>query len=282
MNIGQRIKRSTKMLTTIDLIAIIGVLLFLLGFYIFFRRETRTITIRLKVTDENVLYADTQPRSEYAHSFQIGDVEKDELGRTIAEIVNVDMYDYDEKTKVVYLDVALKTLYNPRKQAYSLRGKKITFGETFTFDFNKVHANALVIDSPDLNREGDIKSGKIIVRAQFRQEFKEFSDVYGVPEYIANAIKPGEEVTDSNGRVLAKVISVEVFPATRTSETSSGQIIAAKDPVLKDVFCTIELTTREVNGDIYMFDYVPVKIGQKIPLNLQHLSVFPTIIEIIE
>jgi hypothetical protein len=269
-------------LSLVDLIFIGLALTFVFGFYFLFKRQQRSIMVRFKVTDEKVLYATTKPTNEYALGFVVGDVEKDELGRVRAEIVDVESYAYDPETMVVYLDVRLKAIYNPRKNIYSLKGKNLVFGESFTFSFSKVHFDGIVVDFPGFQEGEEIKIGTKTVRGQLRYAERAFSDIYGVPDYVAQAVRAGDTVKDRNGNELAKVLKVETLPAQRTVVTDLGRVIKTTDPVLQDVYYTFELRTKTVDGKTFVFDYVPLAVDQVINLNFDTISIWPTITEIIE
>jgi len=255
-------------------------LLILLSIYLFFRRETRSITVRLKITDENVLYAQNYPRNEYAHSFLVGDTEKDELGRVTAQIVSIESYKLSQNIQVVYLDIQLKATYNPRKNIYTIRGKNIVFGESILFNFSKVRFRGLVTDSPVIQNDSRIKRKKVIVNTQLRYDNREFSDTYGVPEYLAYAVKKGDSIVNTKNDTLARVLEVNIVPAKRTTIDNFGAARIIEDPFLKDVYYTIELSSREINNTIYMFDFIPITIGQVMPLNFKNVDVWPTIIDI--
>jgi len=254
----------------------------LLSFYLFFRREVIFITARFKVTDENILYAKTTPNNEFTTSFMVGDTERDELGRVVSEIIGVESYKTVPEQHVVYLDIKLKSVYNPRKKQYSVRGKNIIFGESFTFSFTKVRFKALVVDFPGFRDPQGIKFKKTIVKTQLRYDSRGFSDVYGVPNFVAAAVKKGDIVTDSKDNVLIKILDVSIQSAKRLVVSSSGQPFLVDDPYLKDVYYTIELATKEVDGKTYMFDYIPVLINTAVPINMNTVSIWPTITEIIQ
>lgn len=269
-----------KRLSSVDILFVATSLLLLVGIYFVFKRQTVYITARFKVTDENIFYAFNSPRNEYALSFVIGDTERSELGNVISEIVGIESYKTNPEQRVTYLDIRLRALYNPRKKVYTLRGKNIAFGESFTVNFSNVKINAVVIDFPGFSGYKDMKTQTTTIRAQLRYDSRQFSDVYGVPSHLAYAIHSGDTVKDSKNNTLAKILDVQILPAKRTVVTSGGNSFQTNDPDLKDVYYTIELTTKTDGNKIYMFDYLPVEIGQVVPLNLKTVSVWPTIIEI--
>lgn len=280
MRLPARFTSIFKKLGTFDILFIAISILLIAGIYFIFKREVVYITARFKVTDENVFNAFNSPRDEYALSFVVGDTEKNELGKTTTEIVGIESYKKSPDRMVVYLDIRLKTTYNPRKNVYTVSGKNIAFGELFTFNFSKVKVKALVVDFPGFSGYKNMKSGTTIVKAQLRYDNRQFSDVYGVPGYLAYALHPGDTVKDSKNNILAKILEIQVLPAKRTIVTGNGNSFQTNDPELKDVYYTIELATKIVRDKIYMFDYEPVEIGGGITLSTKTVTVWPTITEI--
>lgn len=272
MNISAFIKKLGKKLHPFDILFITATVIALIVFYFVFKRETVFITIRAKMIDKD----------EYTIGYINGDKEVDDLGRTVSEIVNVDSYKVSPFQQAVYLDIKLKVTYNPRTGVYSAKGKDILFGETFTFAFSKARFKGTIVDLPGLSKALKILDKKTIVKAQIRYEDRSFSDIYGVPEFFADAVKNGDTVVDTKGNILATILDVKKNPAKRVFVTSGGQSTIIDDPVLKDVYFTVELATKEVNGKLYMFDYKPMLIGESIPIYTRHAALWPTITDIIE
>lgn len=269
-----------KRFRMIDVLFVILSLFLVIGIYFLFKRDVSYITIRVKVTDENILYASNAPPNYYALRFIVGDKEIDELGQTLSEIVGVESYRLSPETMVTYLDIKLRAIYNPRTQHYGIRGKTIVFGESITFYFSNVKVTATVMDFPGFSGYKNMKTGTTIVKAQLRYDNRQFSDVYGVPEFLAYALKVGDTVRDSKQNVLAKILEVQVTPAKRTVVNSVGNAYQIEDPDLKDVYYTVELTTKTDNNQIYTYNYMPVLIGATLPLYTNSVSVFPVITEI--
>ena len=90
--------------------------------------------------------------------------------------------------------------------------------------------------------------------------------------YLADAIKVGDEVHDHNGAVVLKVVDKRVEFAKKVVTNSSGQVIVASNPLLRDVYLVLEISAMKINDKYYVFDDIPVLIGEEIPLNLPYLS----------
>ncbi len=282
MNFSSASKKIFAKITVFDWIFIGLAVVTVLGFYLFFKRDTVFITAKFKVTNDNVFFQADPLQSEFALGYMVGDSEKDELGRVNAQIVSIESYKTAPNNQVVYLDIRLKALYNPRTEQYSVKGKNIIFGESFDFSFRKSHILAMVVDFPGFRDSKEIQSTKTIVKTQIRDTSRSFSDTYGIPDYLANGIHPGDTVKDSKGNVLAKILDIQILPAQRMVVSSAGQPFIVNDPYLKDVYCTIELSTTKIQGKTYMFGYIPVIVGNVVPFNTDTISVWPTITQIVK
>ena len=87
---------------------------------------------------------------------------------------------------------------------------------------------------------------------------------------------------DNDDNQVMKVEEVKTTPASRTIVTNSGQSRIIQDAYLEDVYLTLSVFAEEINGVYYAYDFVPVVIGQKIPLLLDDLYVWPVVTEIID
>src|SRR3990170_1979301 len=113
------IKKLLQSLTYFDIGVILVLAILSIAFFSFFYRKAEYVNIRVKVTDKEVLYAWSQPQNWYAERFEIGDVEKDALGRVISEIVGIERFNVDSQRKAVYLDLKVRAVYDSRSKLYS-------------------------------------------------------------------------------------------------------------------------------------------------------------------
>jgi hypothetical protein len=244
-------------------------ILFLLGFafFLFFYRKAEYVTVRVKVTDQDILYQNSEPKNWYADKFYVGDKQIDTLGRPIAEITKVETFNIDSQHKAVYLDLKVRTLYDSRTKLYSALGKSLMFGTPLRFNLSKVVFTGFVTDFPRSEYQKDLKISTITLSAISR----------GVEPSLAEAIKEGDKILDSNGVVLAEVKKIDIKPSERVTQTSSGDLLLRYDPLYKDIFMTVNVRTKTYQSEMYIFDNLPLKIGEYLPLNFPNVSVFPTI-----
>jgi hypothetical protein len=260
-------KKFLSKISIFDFILLSVVALFAVLFFVFFHRKAEFVNIRVSVTDRDVLYAQVKPKSWYAGQFQVGDVEKDTIGQPIAEIVNVETFNVTAEEKAVYLDIKVKATYDSRTQQYSSRGRVLNFGAPMRFNFSKVTFDGIVTDFPGSDTDKNVQKGQTVFEGIVR----------AIEPSLAASIKKGDQVVDSNQHVLAEVTNVEVRPAEKVTPTAQGELLLKKDPLYKDVLITVRVETKFFAHELYAFDFFPVKIGQKIPLNFKEKSILPTI-----
>lgn len=256
--------------TFFDAIALSVLVSLAIVFFLFFYRKSQTIDIKVKITDQEVIYAGTNPKNWYADKFQIGDAELDGLGRKQAEIIKVDKIQTTPTNKAVYVTLRVRSLFDTRSRSYSVRGKPISFGTPLRFTLSKVSFDGIVTDFP--NAEFDEKT------TFGQQEIKTLAR--GVEPKIAATVRVGQIITDSNNKTLAEVLEVNITPAERVTQTDSGELLLRRDPLYKDLEVVLKVQSRLIERQLHIFDDIPLKIGEVVPLNFDNFSLFPFVTEI--
>lgn len=251
---------------------------FLLFFIIVTSRSNEEIEIKVKVTDPNVFYMGLQPSNEFAYSFEKGDIERNEVGQKIAEIIDVERYKTSPSAQTVYLTIKLKANYNPLQKIYSVKGRPIVFGQPLIFTFSNVKVEALVVEFPGFVRQKNKKT--VLIHSQLRMDNRNFSDIYGVPTFLRDAVKKGDVVKDKDNQPVIEVLSVRSEPAKRTVISSDNKSLVIADKELFDVYYDFKVEAFESDGKLFLYDYYPLEIGSVLPLVLDNLSVWPTIVDI--
>ncbi len=272
------IKRVLKKLTYFDIALIILLAILFFGFFFFFYRKAEYVNIQVKVTDQEVLYARTLPAVWYANQFVVGDVERDALGRVISEIVGIERFNVKSDKKAVYLDIRVRATYDTRAKLYSARGRPLIFGTPARFNFSKVTFDGIVTEFPNSEAQRNLEITNTKVTALLRGIIPEET-----PEEpaVLKAVKVGDKIYDSNGNILAEVLDLEIRPAERVTQTSWGELLLRYDPLYKDALFTLSIRTKIFNNEAFIFDNLPLKIGEELPLNFEDVSLFPVIIEIL-
>lgn len=272
MKIRRYVQGFWSRLSIFDIIFFTIILGLASAFYLFFYRRGETVDIRVKVTDQDVLYAYTLPQNSYAQQFIVGDSELDMSGRKISEIIGVEKYPISPTHQVIYLDLRVRATYDSRTDQYYVRGKQVAYGTPMRFTLSKVTFDGIVTHFPGLNDSQDVKTGYTTVKAFLRDK----------EPHISRSVNKGDVVKDSNGQVMVEVLDVSSKPAEKVTQTDRGDLLLRNDPLYEDVYLTLKVLTKEIQGSVYMFDFASVKVNEVVPLNLTQMSLFPVIYEVIE
>jgi len=245
-----------------DLALAIFLICFALFFFFFFYRKAEYVNIRVKVTDQDVLYERTSPMSWYANQFRVGDVEKDTVGRIISEITNVESFNVEPNKKAVYLDLQVKAVYDSRTNTYTARGRKLIYGAPMRFNFDTITFDGYVSEYPGIDQELEFIQAKISVLGR------------NIEPDLARAVKVGDKIFNSNAHILAEVIEIDISPAEKVTQTDRGDLLLRYDPLYKDIRLVLSVKTKIFQDEYFIFDNQALKIGQVIPLNFDKVSLF--------
>jgi len=259
--------KKTRNLKIFDYSIIIVTVALLLGLFMFFFRKSEMVKIRVKVTDQNVLNPRSMPHTWYANRFVVGDGERDTLGRSISKIINMEIFNVTEDKKAVYLDMEVKAVYDARSKTYTARGKQLVFGAPMRFNLSTITFDGFITEVPNDSYAQNLTTQYYIIETIGR---------YIEPK-ILSTIKQGDTIYNSNNILLAELLNIKILPAELVTENWLGEPLLKQDPLYKDIIMTLKIRTKKYQGEIFMFDDVPVKIGTQVPLNFPNISLFPII-----
>ncbi len=235
--------------------------------YFFFKREEMDVIVRVRVTDQEVLYAKSNPDLWYANQFRVGEVERDSIGKVIAEIIAVESIKVNPKESIVYLDLRLKATHNKRTETFIARGKKLAYGAPMRFNFDNITFDGHIVQYPNYENDNQVIIKKVKVAAIGRH----------VEPSLAQAINIDDVILDSKGNELVRIVKKEVLPAEIVTTNNQGDPLLRYSPVYKDLFLTLVISAKEVNNTLFIFDKEPLTIGTSLPLNFKKVSVFPMV-----
>lgn len=267
----QKIKKIVKnKITYFDVIFAVIIIAIIGGVYFFFNRDTVYIDIKVRITDQDVIYANTNPKMWYANRFNIGDTEYDELGKVISKITNVETFNTTADTKVVYLTINVRAVYDPRTKLYGAKGTNLTFGNNIRFNFPDVSFNGLITESPSTEFQNEYsletKTITVIARGPNTREPE-------IEPEMLEKIKINDKITNSSGTVLAQVKNISLRPGQRVTTDQFGNLHLRQDPFYKDAIITLDVLVKKNKDDEFVFDVYPLKLGTKLPLNFSYETV---------
>jgi len=269
-------------LTLTDKVLIFCAITFIAFFaYAFFRKSTNVNAI-IKVGEESIrfepYFVETGTRPWFAQLFFKGMKETDGLGRVNAEVLSIRSYDTLPSRKALYLTTKVRVVYNRASNQYTFKGLPLTVGSPIRLNLEKLYVEGLVTFVEGV--EDKRTKSKLIVETQIREETPAFPDSSGTSEHIANALIKGDMVKDDQGNIIVKIIDKKVENAKRLVITSDGRSVIQTNPLRRDVYLTLEVNAIKIGDRYYIFDDVPLLVGEKIPINTSTISVWPEVTKI--
>lgn len=278
----KRVKEKLRKLTLFDRIIILIAISFVIFFGYAFFRKASYVTVTVKVGEENIYYqawrSEAGSRVWFAELFHKGMKETDGLGRIGAEVVSVYSYNSAINTKAVYLTVNLRAVYNRATNQYTFKGFPLSIGSQVRLNLDNLFVDGLVTHVDGV--EDPRKKVKLLVETKIVEESSVYPETSGTSESIANGINVDDQVKDSQGNTIIKIVKKRVENAKRLVTNSSGEFMVRNHPLRYDVYLTLEVEAIDLSGSYFLFDDVPILIGEEIPVFTPFISVLPEVTHI--
>lgn len=192
------------------------------------------------------------------NSIEPGDRDVSPIGGTNAIVLEKDSFDFINNGQVVSLLLKVKAVKD-RTGVYLFKNKPLSVGMNMIFNFTKTSTNAIVTSIGTEMPNYDYK--KLTIKAKGR--LSESS--------IFDKIRVGDEIKNSRGDTLAKIVAKNIAPADVRFQVSgiSENISYSKSNV--DLQLTIDLLSQKIDETFYFPDNQIIKLGEYLFLS------FPTI-----
>ncbi len=287
--IRKYIKNTFSRLTLFDWIsiALVAGVIVVLGIY--FMRSWEWVEAEVKVSPPDIFRTDKDAPFWLANNLKKGDSETDSFGRKVAEIIDMRAIDVpnqsltnpiSQNNKNVYIKVKLRAVKDRQKGTYQFKSKQLAVGSPIELRFPRVFLTGVVtfISGVPDNRIWEDK----IVETRLVNLTNVFPETLGIQPWVADVIKIGDKMKDSQDRVVAEVLDKRISPAEKIVTTTDGRIFVGQDPIKKDVFLTLKLKTYKQEGVNYFLDNFKVKVDEDIILALPQIDLLPKITKILQ
>ncbi len=248
-------------------------------FFILFRKQSE-VKIVVKVNEESLAYQIGGTPAWFTQFLHVGMKDTDVFNKPTAQVIGIKTYTVAKDNEIVYLTISLKTSYSPSKQRHTFNGKDILIGSTIELSLDNLLIKGLIVDIGEPKTLSNSK--KLFVMAQLINSDPVFPQTEGVAPFVAEAIKEGDEIKDSLGRPVIKIVKKTVEDAKVAIPTANGQIIFQRHPMRKDVFLTLELWANKIADKYYLFGDtdLPILVGAPLPLYFKNIKILPIITQI--
>lgn len=254
-------------------------------FLVFFVRKPEYVEVRMFLTQREWTKTwENYPDAFYTQSIELGLKETDEIGRVIAEVVDIKSYKVPYTHNPVLVTVKLRANYTQRTSSYSFQGKPLVVGDYQYIRVGNVRLQGYIVDLA--SQLEPVEQQKIYVKAQLDDE-KETergylnSQVFGVPTETANFLKAGKSIVDYGGNPILEILSVVVQPSQRIFYDRSGSYTSV-DRNFSTGEVILMLKTDRINGINYWNYTIPVQVGLRTELQFEQAIIPIRITEIVE
>lgn len=248
-----------------------------------FLRRTSFVYVTLEISHGEDAFHNFwfyKPPHWYIQNLQTGMANKDVLGRTDLELV--DMYYYPNKSNEYSLYVTLKTrtVFNKRSQQHSYQGQPLLVGEQRVFKLGSVSIPSMIHKIEDYQQDTLIK--KAIVSGELKSEDHEEIEIaaetrfLGIRNYLADVIEPGLVIEDSKGKIVAEILDAKKTTGYREF-IYQNSLIKVIDPERKNVQLIAELVLNEINGEYLYMEEAQILLGEIVEFPFDDFVLYLTV-----
>jgi hypothetical protein len=182
-------------------------------------------------------------------------------GRTLGTVRSVTAYRTGNGTAITYVGTTFSTLRSPNGP--ELNGKTVREGMNVSFETDMYAFRGQVARRGALTLPGEPTTRTATLKLE------------NVDPDLASGLEPGltERIRDET---TARLVDVEVEPATVVVTSQDGNVFARDHPVEKDVTLTVELRVRETSAGL-RFKNGTLREGGTVPLEFGIVSVEATV-----
>lgn len=266
--IESKIKKRLKCITPIQVFIILVVIAGTVFIIKSFGKKSEWKLIKMQVIGQDwsrsyVEHEGYRPPYWLAESINEGDVELGVDGSKHAEVIKVERYKRVGSEYDTYLTLNVKGVLNTRTKKYVYKGRAIEVGAPISLNLNKALVIGQVIDD-QVPKEG-YQTKKVIVTGRIRN----------TEPWIISNLNIGDKMTsDNQGGVVAEVLTKNTEPAQSQIlfsdskkigvRSSTGSLIVERNPRLRDLVLTVELTIEKHGNEWYFGGHQNIKVGNNI------------------
>jgi hypothetical protein len=277
----------SRKLKWIEMLGIAVFFFILLVAFLFLSRRSKDIIVTVRILDSNSQPSFYNfPRQLFLENLKSGLKEKSQLGGTVLEVLDVYKYPSSDVNQDVFVTLKISSVYNRQTGEYSFDNLPLLIGDYRTFQLQDIVFSGVIID---INTTGKPKEQKMFSVTGFldpvnnndsvsNEQVAIFNGVNtnGIKNFLADQIKPGLKILDSNGQTAAEISSVNKTPG-KVTFLQSGRFASADDPDTKHIEITLNILADKV-GDSYFFQKEQsLTIGSPIFLSFENLKITLTI-----
>ena len=267
------LKKASK-LRWIDVFGV-AIFFFILSSSAFFLLRTQRyviVTMRLYQRDAQNFYFN-RPVHLFVEKLRPGLKETNKPGPSELEVLDVYRYKSSNVYQDVYVTLKIDGAYNKRTGQYSYKGTPLLVGSYHNFRLKDILLSGIITEVGEEISEREKKTfiieayldpadQQVTSAASDSRTIASFSvtNIDGVKNYLADKIMPNLQMLDSNGEVVAEIISVNKSLG-KVSYAYINQIQVATDPGRTQVDLTLKVEAEKINDAYYFQKDTPLVVG---------------------
>jgi hypothetical protein len=217
-----------------------------------FRHKEEWRQIRVEVSGQSwwVGYAESPPWW-MGDLLKPGLVDKDSGGDKIAEIIEVEDFERGNETSDLYLTIKVRGVFDKSRNQFMFKNRPLEAGSFVEFHFNDVFISGIIIDNDFQKKQK--KETCFVVSGKWSE----------IAPETASVLEKGMVMKNSaSGSEIARLLSFRVDDHQIYTVDSFGRVHLKKNPLLKDIYLDLRITTTLYGDQYYFAGHQKVKVGE--------------------
>ncbi len=212
------------------------------------------IRVRVKGSAGNWWWITPRPPDWLASSIKVGDKELNTVGKEIAVVENVEIFESGATNRDIFVTTKIKVSYNKRTGKYRFKGEIVDVGSPISLQVGNTLFPGLVTKILDDQSSAQRTYIEKMVTTR----------MYDRWPWEYDSIIIGEQMKVEGGEAIAEVLSKEKRPAEKEVVTDEGIILRAFSPMKEDFFVKFRIKVEPRDNDFVFRDEEIVKIGRQL------------------
>lgn len=200
-----------------------------------------------------------------ADSIYVGDAEYSLGGKKLAEVVSIKRFE-DGPNKIFFAKMRLMVSRNSKHNTFRFRQQPLEIGSFISIAPANKKLTGNVVSIAGVKHQSDIRYATVRIK------------MYALYPWFAETVKVGDSVRDDSGQELIRILEKKVALAEVTAYTSTGQALARRDPLKRDLELTLKLQVINRSGVDYFAYYQPVKVGNSLYLPMNEYNLYDAVV----
>ena len=284
-NLQTKLLKRIKNFSSLDVFTLFAIFFITALAYFFLSRKTEYLNVTLRLFNQDspeYVLDSNQPKAWYIEQIEIGKAQKNQLGETLVEIIDVYSYPNSYVYNDVYVTIKIKAVQNKITKQYVYEGSPLLIHDVKSFKIQDLLVNGEIIDIFEKDRE--LNKFVITFELQPKGVNYEFinnsqSLIKGIDNYMADLITKDLVISDSKGQQIVSINEVSKKAGERILATERG-LLSIPDNERTQVTIETDLWAEKINNHFYYRKEEPLLVGELIYLTFEQITVSAKIIKI--